>query len=151
MMLVTGLGLGMVMQVLFIAVQNAIDHKDLGVSTSAATLFRLIGGSVGTAALGALFSARLAVNLRNLLPANSSEVHSVNSISPRMLDAMPPALRAGYAQAFTNSLHTVNGNGHRASGVCTRWVDARQKTSRHICNGSRKGESRSGRRIRRFS
>jgi EmrB/QacA subfamily drug resistance transporter len=105
-MMVVGLGLGMVMQVLVIAVQNAVEHKDLGVSTSAATLFRLIGGSVGTAALGALFSSRLAANLA-ALPANEVGVHSVKSISPRLLETMAPAVRAGYAQAFTNSLQTV--------------------------------------------
>ncbi|PYQ55513.1 MAG: EmrB/QacA family drug resistance transporter, partial [Acidobacteria bacterium] len=60
MMLVLGLGLGLVMQVLVIAVQNAVDYADLGVATSGSTLFRLIGGSLGTAVLGAIFSARLA-------------------------------------------------------------------------------------------
>src|SRR5690606_12605778 len=51
-MLVLGLGLGMVTQVLVIAVQNAVDYRDLGVATSGASLFRMIGGSVGTAVFG---------------------------------------------------------------------------------------------------
>lgn len=107
-MLVVGLGLGMVMQVLVIAVQNAVDHKDLGVATSAATLFRLIGGSVGTAALGALFSSRLAVNLREILPGSAAaSSQTLNSISPRMLSGLPAATRSGYAHAFTASLETV--------------------------------------------
>src|SRR2546423_4999868 len=59
LMLVLGVGLGMVMQVLVIAVQNDVDYRDLGVATSGATLFRLIGGSLGTAILGALFAGRL--------------------------------------------------------------------------------------------
>src|SRR3546814_3030554 len=46
-MLVLGLGLGMVMQVLVLAVQNAVDYGDLGVATSGTTLFRSTGGSVG--------------------------------------------------------------------------------------------------------
>jgi len=58
-MLVLGLGLGMVMQVLVLATQNAVSYEDLGVATSGATLFRSIGGSLGTAILGAVFSARL--------------------------------------------------------------------------------------------
>jgi len=58
-MLVLGLGLGMVMQVLVLAVQNAVDYDMLGVATSGATLFRSIGGSFGTAALGAVFTGRL--------------------------------------------------------------------------------------------
>ena len=54
-----GLGLGLVMQVLVLAVQNAVDYADLGVATSGATLFRSMGGSLGTAALGAVFTDRL--------------------------------------------------------------------------------------------
>ena len=47
------------MQVLVLAVQNAVDYEQLGVATSGATLFRSIGGSLGTAILGAIFSTRL--------------------------------------------------------------------------------------------
>ncbi|MEA2273717.1 MAG: hypothetical protein QOI98_2425, partial [Solirubrobacteraceae bacterium] len=58
-MLVLGTGLGLVMQVLILAVQNSVSYSDLGVATSGATLFRSIGGSLGTAILGAIFSTRL--------------------------------------------------------------------------------------------
>ena len=58
------------MQVLVLAVQNAVDYSDLGVATSGATLFRSIGGSVGTAVLGSIFSNRLSSELTaSLLPA----------------------------------------------------------------------------------
>ena len=57
-MFVLGLGLGLVMQVLVLAVQNSVDYTDPGVATSGATLFRSIGGSVGTAVLGSIFSSR---------------------------------------------------------------------------------------------
>jgi EmrB/QacA subfamily drug resistance transporter len=59
-MFVLGIGLGLVMQVLVLAVQNSVSYSDLGVATSGATLFRSIGGSLGTAILGAVFSNRLA-------------------------------------------------------------------------------------------
>jgi EmrB/QacA subfamily drug resistance transporter len=58
-MLVLGLGLGMVMPVLVLATQNAVPYEQLGVATSGATLFRSIGGSLGTAVLGAIFTAKL--------------------------------------------------------------------------------------------
>jgi MFS family permease len=58
-MLVLGLGLGMVMQVLVLATQNAVSYEQLGVATSGATLFRSIGGSLGTAVLGAIFTGKL--------------------------------------------------------------------------------------------
>jgi EmrB/QacA subfamily drug resistance transporter len=62
-MLLLGLGLGFVMQVLIIAVQNAVDYRDLGVATSNAILFRYIGGSLGTTLLGAILATQLHVNL----------------------------------------------------------------------------------------
>ncbi len=58
-MLLLGLGLGFVMQVLIIAVQNAVDYHDLGVATSNAILFRFIGGSFGTALLGSVLATQL--------------------------------------------------------------------------------------------
>jgi len=51
-MLVVGLGLGMVMQVLVIALQNAVEHRDLGVATSSNTFFRSLGGAFGAALFG---------------------------------------------------------------------------------------------------
>ena len=62
-MLLLGLGLGFVMQVLIIAVQNAVDYRDLGVATSNAILFRYIGASLGTTLLGAVLATQLHVNL----------------------------------------------------------------------------------------
>src|SRR5207302_8329125 len=58
-MLLLGLGLGMVMQVLVLAAQNAVDYEHLGVATSGVTLFRSIGGSVGVALFGGIFAYAL--------------------------------------------------------------------------------------------
>ncbi|MFL5578770.1 MAG: MFS transporter [Gemmatimonadaceae bacterium] len=96
-MLVTGLGLGMVMQVLILAVQSAVDYRDLGVATSGATLFRLVGGSLGTAVLGAVFAAGLARRLHG-----GAAVASAGAVA-----RLSPAEREAYAQAFMSSLHTV--------------------------------------------
>ena len=54
MMFVVGAGLGLFMQTLIIAVQNAISMQDMGVGTSAITFFRTLGGAVGAAVLGAV-------------------------------------------------------------------------------------------------
>ena len=71
-MFVFGLGLGVVMQVLVIAVQNAVHYKDLGAATSGATFFRSIGGIVGTAVFGSIFSNQLTANIAHYLGAGSS-------------------------------------------------------------------------------
>jgi MFS family permease len=56
---VFGVGFGMVSQVLTVAIQNAVDRRDLGIATASANLFRSLGGSVGVAVFGAIFAARL--------------------------------------------------------------------------------------------
>ena len=66
-MLVLGLGIGGVMQVLVIIVQNGVPHSELGVATSGATFFRSIGGSFGTAIFGAIFANVLVGNLASHL------------------------------------------------------------------------------------
>ena len=103
LMLILGVGLGMVMQVLVIAVQNDVEYRDLGVATSGATLFRLIGGSLGTAILGAIFAGRLNDNLARLLPAGDAP----HNLSVQALLRLPPAARTAYSEAFTVSLGTV--------------------------------------------
>jgi EmrB/QacA subfamily drug resistance transporter len=107
-MFILGLGLGMVMQVLVLAVQNAVDYSDLGVATSGATLFRSIGGSLGTAALGAIFSNRLSSELKSVLPpAAAAKAGGGAQVSAAAIDRLPAALRTSYLHAFTNSLNSV--------------------------------------------
>ncbi|MFL5578420.1 MAG: MFS transporter [Gemmatimonadaceae bacterium] len=106
-MLVLGLGLGMVMQVLVLAVQNGVDYADLGVATSGATLFRSIGGSVGTAVLGAIFASRLAERMARLLPADAGGGAPGRHLDAASLHALPAPLRDAYLRAFTESLGGV--------------------------------------------
>ena len=67
-MLVLGFGLGMTMQVLVLAAQNAVPYELLGVATSGSTLFRQVGGSIGVSVFGAIFANQLASNLADDLP-----------------------------------------------------------------------------------
>lgn len=108
-MFVLGLGLGLVMQVRVLAVQNAVDHSDLGVATSGASLFRSIGGSVGTAVLGAMFSNRLSSELAATLPASASRQLGSSSAreNPAALAKLPPSIHSTYIHAFTSALSTV--------------------------------------------
>jgi EmrB/QacA subfamily drug resistance transporter len=109
-MFVLGLGLGMVMQVLVLAVQNSVDYKDLGVATSGATLFRSIGGSVGTAILGSIFSNRLSSELTASLPASArGSLGSGGSVTldTAKLAKLPAPIHSIFLTAFTHALSTV--------------------------------------------
>ncbi|HEY0997263.1 MAG TPA: MDR family MFS transporter [Gemmatimonadaceae bacterium] len=108
MILVLGVGLGLVMQVLVIAVQNAVDYHDLGVATSGATLFRLIGGSLGTAVLGAVFAARLARDIAAIAPGTGGGVGTGDhGFDAALVAKMPAAAREAYLGAFSTSIDTV--------------------------------------------
>jgi len=106
MMLLLGLGMGLVMQVLVIAVQNAVDYRDLGVATSGNSLFRSIGGSVGTAVLGAIFASRLAAELAGH-PGATGGAAGGAGLSLQAMAHLPAAVRATYAEAFTSAIDTV--------------------------------------------
>jgi hypothetical protein len=102
-MFVMGFGLGLVMQVLVLAVQNAVDYRELGVATSGATLFRSMGGSLGTAVLGAIFTNRLAHELAGTPAAGATG----GSIDPTALQRLPGPERTTFTTAFTDALSTV--------------------------------------------
>jgi EmrB/QacA subfamily drug resistance transporter len=106
-MLVLGLGLGLVFQVLVIAVQNAVDYRNLGAATSDTTFFRSIGGSFGTAIFGAIFSAQLTAHLSSLASSLPPGVKLSAAQSVAALRLLPAAVRAEVVHAYTLSLSTV--------------------------------------------
>jgi len=105
---VLGMGIGGVMQVLVIIVQNGVPHSELGVATSGATFFRSIGGSFGTAIFGAIFSNVLVGNLASHLhgvplPAGFSSADA----TPALLSRLPAAVHAGFVAGYAESIQTV--------------------------------------------
>ncbi|AVT31267.1 MULTISPECIES: MDR family MFS transporter [unclassified Plantactinospora] len=118
-MVIIGVGLGLCMQSLVLAVQNAVEMRDLGAGTSAATFFRSLGGSFGVAILGAVLSAGLSGGLGDRLPgaiaqlapaqqvqfAGATTEFSVNE--PSRILALPAPIRAAVQESFVDALHTV--------------------------------------------
>jgi EmrB/QacA subfamily drug resistance transporter len=107
---VFGLGLGLVMQVLVLIVQNAVGYEDLGVATSGATFFRSIGASFGVAIFGAVFASRLGDTLTaafkgaRLPPGVSADTLRSD---PRGIAALPPALRPAALHAYASAITDV--------------------------------------------
>jgi EmrB/QacA subfamily drug resistance transporter len=109
-MVVVGAGLGMVMQVMILAVQNAVQRRDLGAATSAANFFRSMGGSFGVAVFGAIFANRLAYHLPRLLPSNlpgAGVDASALQGSPGQIRALPAPVQEAVVEAVARSLHVV--------------------------------------------
>ncbi|MEW2544633.1 MFS transporter [Streptomyces sp. NPDC047002] len=103
---VLGIGIGLVMPVLVLAVQNSVRPADLGTATSANNYFRQIGGSVGAAVFGTLFAGRLADALADRLPAGGG-LPNPESITPQMVHALAPALRDAYVDAYADAMPRI--------------------------------------------
>ncbi len=108
-LLVLGLGLGLVMQVLILAVQNAVPYAVLGSATSGVTLMRGIGGSLGTAVFGSIFTNRLANELSgaSLPPALQKIVGGGGRLTGAMVEKLPADARLAYEQAYVHALTPV--------------------------------------------
>jgi EmrB/QacA subfamily drug resistance transporter len=107
-MLVVGVGIGLVMQVIVLVVQNDAPARDVGVATSTATFFRSMGGSLGVALLGAIFASRLTSELATL-PGDAASRFAGGgvNISPEQVHALPAAVRHDFLLAFVHALQPV--------------------------------------------
>ncbi|MDQ1019801.1 MDR family MFS transporter [Streptomyces afghaniensis] len=107
---VFGLGLGLVMQVLVLIVQNAVPYEDLGVATSGATFFRSIGASFGVAVFGTVFAGRLGDQLTDAFrgtPLPPGVSVGALEADPRGIAALPPGLRPPALHAYSVSITDV--------------------------------------------
>jgi EmrB/QacA subfamily drug resistance transporter len=113
-----GAGLGLSMQTIVIALQNAVDFKDMGVATSSNTFFRSLGSVFGTAIFGSILTNRVG----HYLQANFAELSAKNpdalkgfdlgkleglSNNTAILKTLPTEVKASALQAFVSSFHIV--------------------------------------------
>jgi DNA-binding MarR family transcriptional regulator len=107
-MVVFGLGLGLVLQVLTVAVQNAVPYEQLGTGTSGVTFFRMIGGSFGTAVFGAIFANVVVRNILNALHlAKAPSGFSLNADNPSAIHKLPAALQSGVVHGIAHTISTM--------------------------------------------
>ena len=108
-MVILGSGLGNVMQVLIIAVQNSVHPREIGVATSGSTFFRSIGGTFGTAVFGAIMTSRLAANIEAHLPASMQGHVDTSQMTNAMstIAQLPEQVKSIVLAAFSDSLGTV--------------------------------------------
>ncbi|MDG4836322.1 MDR family MFS transporter [Micromonospora sp. WMMD967] len=119
-MVVIGVGLGLCMQSLILAVQNAVSVRDLGAGTSSATFFRSLGGSFGVAILGTVLSSRLTGGLADRLPGAIAQLppqeqaavaasggSNISINDPATILALPAPVRAAIQGAFVDALDMV--------------------------------------------
>ena len=106
---VFGAGLGLIMQVVVLVVQNAVDATMVGTATSTNNYFREVGASLGVAIFGAMFTTRLSDNLGAVFSragmANAEQ--AVATIDPQALTQLPAQVQDGVVTAYADSLAPV--------------------------------------------
>jgi len=100
-LLLLGMGLGQVMQVMTMAVQNAVPPQEMGTGTAATTFFRNLGGAIGSAAFGALLSNRLTANM----PHGAAAGHGTPNVAA--IHHLPAAAQHVVFLAFTRATNAV--------------------------------------------
>ena len=106
-MVVVGVGIGLCMQVLILAVQNAVSFRELGTATSGVTFFRSLGGAFGVSVFGAILNDRLSHHLALLLPGGVRLDPRLLQESPDRLRELPPLVQGALVEAFARSIHVV--------------------------------------------
>lgn len=108
-MVILGTGLGAVMQILVVAVQNAVDIRDLGTSTAAANFFRSMGGSFGTAVFGAVYSNILPARLESNAVASGGSLHipPADQWTPEILQRLDHTTLHVIVTSIAEAIHTV--------------------------------------------
>jgi MFS family permease len=99
-----GFGMGFIFPVVTTAVQNAVPKKQLGAATASGLLFRQVGGSLGVAVFGALFTARMTEQFAGA-PGGMGE--SMSSFGPQMVAGLPEPVRDMVAQGVVDALHPI--------------------------------------------
>jgi EmrB/QacA subfamily drug resistance transporter len=100
-MFVTGIGVGPVFSIFTLVVQGAVAPRQIGTATSSLTLFQQIGGTVGLAVTGTIFTSRLLEELPKQLAAAS----------------VPPQVAAGFAGSSGRVLSQVTGVGDLGQAI----------------------------------
>ncbi|WP_308208048.1 YceI family protein [Actinomadura madurae] len=108
---VLGVGMGLSLQILILAAQNAAAPADLASTTSGVSFFRNLGGAMGVAAFGAILTNRVADEITGGFRSAGIPLPSGGDApelgSPAEIQKLPPQVRGIIQDAFTNSLETV--------------------------------------------
>lgn len=115
-MVIVGIGIGMFMQVMTLAVQNALPYSELGTATSAVTFFRSMGSTFGTSIFGSILASRFALHLAENMPAGTAAhgaasgqaaLNSLSSLPPSVLRLALEALTTSFSDIFLYAIPVI--------------------------------------------
>jgi EmrB/QacA subfamily drug resistance transporter len=122
--LVVGLGMGFIMQNTTLITQNSVELRDMGAASGSVTLFRTIGGSLGIALLGSIFTSRLKDELTQRLGAGAGDKVAASHVTPALLHRLPAQVREAFEAGVTSGLHgtLIGGAVLAALGFAVAWL-----------------------------
>jgi MFS family permease len=103
---VLGVGMGFLMQITSVIVQNSVQPKDIGVASSSRTFFQQIGGSLGVALFGAVFARRLTESMGSLLPGVHLNAGG-GQLNPVTVNHLPALVRHDVFVAISHAIQGV--------------------------------------------
>jgi EmrB/QacA subfamily drug resistance transporter len=103
---VLGIGMGFLMQITSVIVQNSVDPRDIGVASSSRTFFQQIGGSLGVALFGAVFARRLTGSMTSLLPGVHLNTGD-GQLNPVTVNHLPALIRHDVFVAISHAIQGV--------------------------------------------
>ncbi|MFJ2864493.1 MDR family MFS transporter [Kitasatospora sp. NPDC087314] len=117
---VAGVGIGLLMQSTMLTSMGAVRPRDMGAAMGVVTLLRSIGGSLGMAVLGAVYTARMAAALTERLGAGrSARLTGGGELTPAALTGLPTGVRDAVGAAVTAGLHGAVAGGVVLAAVAT--------------------------------
>ena len=103
---VLGVGMGFLMQITSVIVQNSVEPKDIGVASSSRTFFQQIGGSLGVALFGAVFARRLVESMATLMPGMHLNAGG-GQLNPVTVNHLPAPVRHDVFFAISHAIQGV--------------------------------------------
>ncbi|MGO8957746.1 MAG: MDR family MFS transporter [Streptosporangiaceae bacterium] len=100
---VLGVGMGFLMQITSLIVQNSVPQRDMGVASSSRAFFQQIGGSLGVSLFGVIFFRRFAGAMAAAFPGHHVAGGSKN-LDPATINSLPPLVRNAAFQAISHAI-----------------------------------------------
>ncbi|GAA3547819.1 MDR family MFS transporter [Nonomuraea rosea] len=105
---VAGVGIGLLMQSTLLLTLNSAEPRDLGAASGTVTLLRTIGGSLGIALLGAVYTGRMESGMAAGLGAEeAARLAGGGGLTPESVSTLPAAVRAVVGEAVSGGLRGV--------------------------------------------
>lgn len=123
-MICAGLGMGLLIPVYTVAVQNAAPRKHMGAATASTTFFRSIGSTVGVAIFGSLLLTNYKQAFANAAPRGIPQEAMAAFSNPLLLEQMRPQMEATFShyENGANLFQTLMGNVPLALLGGIRWI-----------------------------